>query len=98
VLLSHELSHHVHQGGLLVSGYPAGDKAYFDSRISQGARCFMEVKLAESRGNNCSHALLFDIDTRLVIVVVGAAIVLGVIGRLQVDRIQDYAQQMSSGT
>ena len=98
VLFPEKPSHEIHQRGLIVFGNPAGKKVYFDSSRRQGSGCFVEMKLAESRGNDCFQTLLFDVHARLVVVVISAAIILGVIRRLQVHRIQHHAQKMGSGT
>ena len=91
VPLSQEFSQELHHGGLIVLGYPAGEEVDFYSGFGQSAGCFVKVELAESRGNNCFQTLLFDIHTGLVVVVISAAIVLGVIGRLQIHRVQHHS-------
>ena len=97
MFFSEQSSCQIDQRALIIFGYPSGEEVYFDSRGGQCAGCFVEVELAESRRNDCFQTLLFDIHARLVVVVISAAIVFGVIGRLQVYRVQDHAQQMSPG-
>ena len=97
MLFAERPPHEIHQRGLIVFWNPAGKKVYFDSSGRQGSRCFVEMKLAESRGNDCFQTLLFDVHARLIVVVISAAIILGVIRGLQVHCIQYHTQKMGSG-
>ena len=64
---------------LLFLGNPAGKKIYIDTGRSQSPRCLMKVELAEPSRNDCAQTLLFDVHSRLVIVVVRPAVVLRVV-------------------
>jgi len=96
MFFSEQSSCQIDQRALIIFGYPSGEEVYFDSRGGQCAGCFVEVELAESRRNDCFQTLLFDIHARLVIVVVGAAVILGVIRRLQIHGVQHHPQQVGA--
>lgn len=43
VLLSQKTSQEIHRCSLSIVGYPAGKKVDLDSRVGQGAGCFVKV-------------------------------------------------------